>query len=419
MFTKEYTIKVHRKVASANIIKTEPKDSTFYLSNKGVDRKLVVNESLENIIYSIDRKPNSLVIYSNTLNILVTQFEKDGTPLFRLNAFPDKGSYEEFVKDIDTYEIIEEDGEYAVIHNEDKPNSTYFYNITNPIERSNKGIKVRKLTNRFKITISNINSEKAVVQLRSKSLFEPILHKNYVEIPESIIYINNIQYYLYNHSFNILDKEEIKDDNSPKDPVVGFTEEYHLQDNYNVVKYTSWRSNLLFDIKIETDLHFYLNTASTNKTDLIYCTKEEDYDHNLVHLFSVLYVKNTDSTLTKNPYNEREVRTPLGENYTILTNTYNQSKYSDYNYIKFGTNALKLNIDKALTMESSYLIVDGAEIKQKNVLSNQEMFESVAYRFDRAYGMYDLLGLLRYSNNDGSIDGFRTYYRDYGDNVKW
>ena len=62
--------------------KETPENSFFNLEiNK--EEKTTVNESFETKIYNIERKENQLIIYSNTLNIKVTDvFTDSGIPLY-------------------------------------------------------------------------------------------------------------------------------------------------------------------------------------------------------------------------------------------------------------------------------------------------------------------------------------------------
>lgn len=368
MINKKYNIPVHREIASSELIKTDIIDSHFKLDVVKNDRLIEINEDLEAIIYNIDRVKDQLVIYSNTLNLKITDKFFNTIPLYEKVVFNDEVDYLVFVKDLKEYIVEKTSEDFTVYFNSVSSDfvigKQVLYNIGNPLNRSDN-IKVRKLKNRFKITIKNINSEIASILLGSKYLFSPNIYKNFIEFNDSIFTIGTTQYYVYNNSFNLLDKIEVKVDN-PKDPIIDYINHYYLKE-YPIYEYTTWRSNLLFDQKIPTDFYYYLKLLPENKTDLIVQSYSKLDDTSLLFLFSSK-ISNKDYKLTINPYLETDILTPIGENFSLIFDENKNKKYNHYNDIKFGTERLVLDLENLIKNKMNYISTSDKDIYQEDVL---------------------------------------------------
>ena len=379
MIIKKYNIPIYRELATAEVVKETPENSFFNLEiNK--EEKTTVNESFETKIYNIERKENQLIIYSNTLNIKVTDiFTESGVPLyyfkeFNINNEEDiqnqeaiiDGMISEYLEGITEYKIDKSDGAVLYFNKTEellKIRSEYLYNIGNPITRT-PNVKVRKLKDRFKITIKNIKGLRARIDLGSRYVFEPVVYKNFKEIAETIVTINNNQYYLYNSSFNILNKSEYNENSyEVKDPVSML-----YVSNNNWFFYDSWRSNLLFDEKLKTKYYYYLKLNSPNATDLVLQSLYKQDSSNLLFMFSSDYSV-IENEITINPFTEIEAKKPLGENFSLVYKDNSYTKYNNYNDIKFGTEQLQLNFENVYKDKSLYLIDGGDVIYQSNKLN--------------------------------------------------
>lgn len=361
---KTYRVPIHRKIAEAALLKESTGNSLLHLEVEEKD-KVVINKDYETVIYNIIRKERSVDIYSNTLNISVTDKFYNNKGLYEYKEFLSK-------EDLDTFkqtliEYIEED--LILYFNSPYTNSSDYTNryciIGNPLTRSSN-IKVRKLKDRFKITIKNIDGNLAKINTNSLYLFEPTIYKNYIEFNSSILNINNKQYYIYNNSFNVVDKKEYSLINETKDPLLSF---YTYTDN--IVSYSSWRSNLLFNEKIDSNYYYYLKLESENKTDLILQTVEKREDPTLLLLFEREYIK-TNSKVTWTPFSETVNYVPTGESYTIVDNTVLDKKFNTYNDIKFSTERLLISVEKGVKNKTIYLVDGDTIIYQTNKLDNKE-----------------------------------------------
>lgn len=369
MISKKYKIPVYREVCSSELIKTGVTDSHFKLDVIKNERVLEVNEDFESIVYNVERDRDKLIIYSNTLNLKITDKFFNNIPLYEFVTFYNEEDYLNFIKDKKEYVVEKNPEDIVVYFNSNKDDfvigKQFLYNVGNPLNRSST-VKTRKLKNRFKITITNINSQIASVLVGSRYIFSPSVYRNFLEFYESIATIGNTQYYFYNHSFNGLNKIEVKVD-KPKDPVIEYLDYYFYKDykDYNVYKYTSWRSNLLFDQKIPTDFYYYLKLHPENKTDLILQSYSKIDDPSLLFICSSK-VTNKDYKMTINPYLETDVVTPVGENFSLIFDENKDKKYNHYNDIKFGTERLTLDLEKLIKNTTNYISILDKDIYQED-----------------------------------------------------
>lgn len=384
MVIKKYSIPIYRELATTEIIKEKPENSFFNLEIKK-EENISINESFETKIYNIERKEDQLIIYSNTLNFKVTDMFTDlGVPLYFYREFKIENEEElvneesiidsmiaEYIENLNEYKIDKSNGFFLYFNKEKetlKLKSEYLYNVGNPLNRTSN-IKVRKLKDRFKITIKNIKGLVAQVELGSRYVFEPIVYKNFKEIAETIISINNKQYYLYNNSFNMINKTEYNENSyEVKDPVINF-----YKNENNLFFYDSWRSNLLFDEKLKTKYYYYLQLNSPNATDLVLQSLYKQDSSDLLFMFSSNYSV-IENEITINPFTEIEVKKPLGENFSLVYKDNVDSKYNRYNDIKFGTEKLELNFENVYRDKSIYLLDNNTPIYQYSLLNFQNEY---------------------------------------------
>ena len=412
MIQKNYSIPIHRKIGSTELIKTDIKESHFNIEVKTYEKEIEVNENFESIIYNIDKKEDTLIIYSNTLNIKVTDKFYKNIPLYDMLETNIR-DFEYILKTIGEEYYLEKNNDDVVIYFNNKNNifiSDYYkiYNIGNPLTRTNN-IKVRKLKNRFKITVTGINTKLVSILLGSRYLFSPTIYKDFIEFHDMLVNIGTTQYYIYNHSFNILNKKElITDSGTVKDPVIEYISLTAIND-YPFCTYNSWRSNLLFDQKLNSELYYYLNTNSTNKTDLIIQSFSKlDTNEGLVFMFSSSIPKISYS-VTKNPYLRTEVSTPLGENYSIVFDNVKDYKYNKYNDIKFGTEKIVLDLEKSVVNRQRYLSNYFEDMYQEDKITN--------YTTETTKSVEDLPQIFRTNLNElnyvlEEIKNRQTFYRD-------
>lgn len=376
MIIKTYTIPVHRELASSEIIKTNIEDSSFALEIEN-KKNIEINTDFETRIYNIDKKENQLIIYSNTLNIKVTDKFYNDIPLYFKKNFDIEQEYKDFIKDREEYLVIFDENNYIVYFNKDDDefiaDAEELFVLNNPLKRSNN-VKVRKLKNRLKITITEIDSNNASVILPSRYLFEPKIYKNYIEFYESVIFLTNELYYIYNSSFNEVSKKEYCKGNYVKDPINMYSGYFN-----NIHYYTSWRSNLLFDEKLNTDFYYYLKLNSTNKTDLIEQSIVKKTGEDYLFLFSTTYENNVKNIIP-NPYLESTVSTPIGENYSLVYKENQNNKYNKYNDIKFGTERLLLDFEKNLKNKTKYIVSNHEVIYQEDKINTIKEYTEKEYQ---------------------------------------
>ena len=396
MFSKTYNVNIHRKISEPVLIKEEVKNSDFYLHVEE-ENKSFINSSFETEIYSIERNTDSLVIYSNTTNIKVTDKFYNDVPLYYV--------YDTSIGTLELSDIpikIQEDS-YLFLNKDGIKDPLkelkLIYEIGNPLTRS-ENIKIRKLKDRLKITIKNIDGVKAKIELNSKYLFEPKIHRNYLEFPESIVKLANNVVYLYNSSFNPQVKKEITSKNDPllKDPVQNIIEIQDYDSESYLITYDTYKTNLMFNSKINSNLYVYLNLNSSNKTDMLEISTKEVESSSYILLY-VKYTTKQKQDIGFNPYNETTVETPLGENYSIVFEENSSEKYHQSNDIKIATEVLNTNVFKLLDNRVRYLNVNGQQLYQTTEINNyyydyktkylndvEEVFKDNLYLFLQQYG---------------------------------
>lgn len=408
MFYKEYTIPVHRKIATTIANKTTVEDSHFFMETANKKDDIYINTYFESIIYNVERKNNSLIIYSNTLNLKVTDKFYNNVPLYYF--YNDNSELtlqldliEEKLQDFDNTEI------YFLNKTEELSklaNIKLIYDIGNPLTRS-ENVKVRKLKDRFKITIQNIDGLNAKIELNSKYIFEPTLHNNYIEFSESIVKIGSSLYYLYNHSFNKQSKVEIifDEDLTFKDPVLNFN--YIEYGKKTLVSYDTFKSNLLFNNKLDSDFYYYLRLNPSDKTDLIYQSIEEKFSNDLMLIFSIKK-RDVVRDIGINPHLKTELKTPLGENYTIVYTESSLDKYIRPEDIKIGTEVIVTDVINSAKSEVPYLYVGSQEYYQDLSVNLWPYYEY------NEHSTEDLDSIF-YDNYRELVHHLKNWYNDGGD----
>lgn len=371
MFIKTYNVPIHRKVATSELIKTTVSDSFFNLNVKK-EKDSVVNTTYETIIHNIETHNNVVNIYSNTLNIKITDKVIDNIPLYKKLTLSIEDMYV-FVAELKEPYLLNNTEEESTIYFNNINNILdtrieYYYNIGNPLTRTSN-IKVRKLKNRFKITVEGLSESTMSIILGSPYLFTPIVYNNHIEFYESLLTIGSTQHYLYNHSFDSISKGELSDSiSSLKDPVIkvltSTVSEAIVEPLYT---YESWRSNLLFDEKLRTNLYYYLNINPTEKTDNIIQSYEKLENTDYILIYSSV-LRDFEYSFTENPYLDTEIKDALGENFTLVFKE-DLQRYSQYNDIKIGTERLVLDFEKILKNKTLYLKTAKYDLFQYDIIS--------------------------------------------------
>lgn len=378
MIKKTYNIPLHRKIAEGYLKPSAIKTSDLFLEVIG-ERVGVSYDGLKSEIYSIDKTLSEVIVYTNTLGFKITDRYYNKKPLYNMVTFP-KGTSSKLLTELSAVIgrefLIEPFEEYvAVFFNYSKNTiellgEVFNINLIHPVFApflGNPYVKVKRLRDRLKVSISGINIDNVSVELLSDDLFEPRVHnENWVEFYECVFKDRSNRYvHVYNHSFESVTKVEYQKKTNLtqlKDPFNNVvTDEVG---DYIKYEYTSYRSNLLHNVEYNSDIYFYLNYDYTNKTDVFVVDIKENISENLLLLYSVTDVKR-DFDFVLNPYIVNKIYSLKGEDYTLMLSDNVNSKYNKPDDIRFGNTRIVLNLPNLVTKPIEYITDDSIVIVQE------------------------------------------------------
>lgn len=381
MVTKTYTVPLYRKISEGHLKPSDIKSSDLFLEVTG-ERIGTSNEnSPKSEIYSIDKTRRSIIVYSNTLGFKITDiFHTDNTPLYNMIVIPSVNSTKllselsaqvgtKFKTELLTESII-------VFFNYNKNLITldgidYRVDLIYPVAApflKHPDVKTKRLKDRLKVTITSVDPSTAVVELISTDLLKPKVHnENWIEFYECVIKDRSGKYiHIYNHSFENLNKIEFQKyvgniDYKVKDPILNIS--HTIVGEYLRYQYDSYRSNLLINTELNSDLYFYLNYAYENKTDLISVKFKEEVSEDLLEVYRL---KDTERKLDVlvNPYIENKLYSLCGENFTLMLEDNIKRKYNKPDDIRFGNTRVILDLYNMINKPVDYLRVGDNTIIQ-------------------------------------------------------
>ena len=428
MIKKTYNIPLHRKIAEGYLKPSSVKTSDIFLEVIG-ERVGVSYDGLKSEIYSIEKTRSEVIIYANTLGFKITDRYYKNKPLYNLVILPKDNSSNlltELSAIIGREFLIEAfEDTIAVFMNYTKNvvellGDTYQINPVYPIFApflNNSNIKVKRLRDRLKVSVSNIDVSNISVELVSENLFEPKVHnESWVEFYECVFKDRSNKYiHVYNHSFELLSKNEYQKKTNLtqiKDPAVSPIYSIDKGD-YVRFEYDTYRSNLLHNIDYNSDVYFYLNYDYTDKTDVFIIDVKENFSEDLVLLYSITDVKK-DFDFILNPYIINKIYSLKGEDYTLMFKENIKNKYNKPDDIRFGNTRVILNLPNLVTKPVEY-ITDG------NVVITQEEAYNAYYDggespipeslFKYRDVIQDLRQRLSDSRSGVQSDGEKNYYR--------
>ena len=437
MIVKEYNIPLYRRISTCKLKATETLRSDIYLKSSHVNNLEVNKDNFKTEIYNITRNPTSLIIYSNTTNLKITNKYFNNIPLYQvIRNIP-------LTISVEIVELIKNAvGEQLLIENKDESVTVYLNTELKTISKVDgvvvedvlvigdsainrvDNVLIRKLKDRLKITIKDLeNTENYSIRLGSNYLFEPKRHKNWIEFYECV-FPNLSQTFtqVYNHSFNIVNKVEyydLKEYNIDelKDPF--FLSDINLQEIYFdtevLVEYNSYRSNLLIPTSYVEELFIYLDISGdpVNKTKNFHVSTKELF---VSHLIPILTKRKQSDTyeFVENEFTKTILRTCNAEGYTVLLNDFKYEKYNRTDDVRLSNTRVLGNLYSVLENKENYISnIDGSEITQAtdlNLIFNLPR-QSIPVTTDSPNLMDNLKGEIdSYLTNTASFtDKFKIY----------
>ena len=393
MIIKEYSIPLYRRIAKCKLKATEALRSDIYLESSRTNNLEVNKDNYKTEIYNVTRNLKSLIIYSNTTNLKITNKYFNNIPLYQvIRDIPLDISAEiiELISSTITDELLidNKDGAVTIYLNTNlktisKVNGIKVEDILvigdSAINRMSN-VSIRKLKDRLKITINNLSdTDSYSIKVGSDYLFEPKVHKNWIEFYECVFpNLNQTHTHVYNHSFNIVDKKEyynIKeyDVDNLKDPTYGVSpsivETYY--DKEVVMQYKSYRSNLLLPIHYSEEFFVYLNISSNlaDKTKNFYVSTTELNSGTLIPILTKRK-QNVTYSAVENIFTNTVLRTCNSEGYTVLVDDFKDEKYNSNDDTRITTTRVSSNIVNIMKNKENYISSDtGFDILQENDLN--------------------------------------------------
>ena len=261
IFTKKYSGTIKRKVSEGVFtpsslpelyIKTEVKDEIELDSN--------IN-AYHSKIYNIFHKGDKVEITSNTLAIKLTTIKNKSEVFYReiLNYNLDKNL-------LTKYDIYSIDNKIYTNHQEDYIQvDQHIFQVVDVLSLDlwsrSDNITIRRLKDRFKITIKGIKSlDELHVALRFNSVLEPTIKEFNLYYHDCVL---DSSKFLYTHSFEYYLKEEVHQYSSTtyklRDIPISDISITRLNTNYVKIVYKTFRSNLFFSLHINDPCYIYYN----------------------------------------------------------------------------------------------------------------------------------------------------------------
>lgn len=336
VFTKTYSGKIKRAISEGQIC---PSTLPELYINKEQTTEIDSHNSEDlypSKVFNIVSKKQSVEITTNTLNILVSDVVIDGVIYyFYLDSIPTNlnvlAEYDyEIVNDkvyLNTDEKYLQDNEniYTVY----KVYSLDIYNLSS-------NVSIRKLKDRFKITIKTNNPSLINIDVKSNSIFSPTIYNNWLIFHDCIYKIDNSTSSLFTHSFELYDKVEIHQKNVNvllRDIPVNEVSIEHINDKYNKIIYKTFRSNLMINTELGQESFVYATKSQYSELEVCNYPKT---DLNIFPIFSIIKDKTRIKELNLNPYLNTNVYEGAGEKIyfiieditdsTFITKKYNRSK---------------------------------------------------------------------------------------------
>lgn len=342
VFTKKYTGSIKRKISEGHIVPSVLPE--LYIETEKETKSTITNtRKYSSKIFNIGEKNSHVEITTNTLKLKVTTTVIDGVPYFK-KLVGDVSKIKETPK-----ECVDYGGQYFT--NTDKDyiqigNQVFLvqslYRLSTYTQSPN--VLVRRLKDRFKITIKNTNIEQVLVELENEDLLEPKVTRTYTLLPEVVLLHDDQYRYLIAHTFEDYIKQELhskSEDIVLRDvPIDVITVEDYL-DNYYLVKYKTFRSNLFVEHNKELSTHVELEPFTDKLLNIKMTSKPT------VNTFLSITSKPTSlKKFETNPY----MYTPLldlnPKGYYFLWET--ESKYATASNTPLGCERVLLDKEKLL-----------------------------------------------------------------------
>lgn len=379
IFSKTYSGEIKRVLTEGQICPSVMPDMYIETEQtRNIDTSKI-DDVYTSKIYNIVLNKSSVEVTTNTLGILLTDVTVNNIDYYYYIESEDDILQYLQTKDALT---VYKDGVYYLNTNLDYislNSKVYKVNkvIPNDIWNRSDLIKIRRLKDRFKITVSTKNPSNLKIKFISNSALSPLIHRGSAFFYD-FIGINPTtgeKILLLNTTFNIYSKVEIHEkidhmilkEFSISDVTI---EDISSMPGYCFVKYNTFRSNNTVDISSNKELYISLNTSDT-LTELSVST---DFNDKFSSLITINKTNSTIKSITMNPY----ISTKLYKNKpeAILFVWGINKKYEKSFDVPLGCERFKLNLTNLRKRLVTKFIYNGySEIKDSIINYHQNNLE--------------------------------------------
>lgn len=366
LFSKTYSGKIKRAISEGLISPSAlpeayiKKESNTTINTENIESKYPAR------IFSIIPKSKSVEVTTNTLGIKITDIvDASGKPYYKFLTTSVSNS--RVLTKLDTYTYngvtyVNTDKDYI----QDGDNLIFLKDVQslNLWDRS-PNISIRRLKDRFKITIKTDTPEKLTIDLKVKSIFTPSIRNNWMSFYDCVYNtIDNKPAYLYTHSFEYYDKVEIHENStgvSLRDIPISNIEIQTIDENYKKISYKTYRSNLYINLELLNNSH--ISIVRVNEQSNLNITR--DLSAANINLFKITKTETLLKELELNPYLSTDLYKGRAEKLYFVWET--TTKYAhDFN-VPFGCERVELDFNKILKREKETLRIGGRIITEDNI----------------------------------------------------
>lgn len=379
VFTKKYSGKIKRAISEGQICpSTLPeyfieKESSIRVESN--NNKLIFPTKIMNVI----KKDRSVEITTNTLGLDITDVVVNGKPYYKkLSVLASD------VKVLSGYDYMLLDNTYYINTTEDYivdgENLIYIQDVIsiNLWDRSEK-VSIRRLKDRFKITVKTQNPSELKISLKTDSIFSPTYHNNWLTFYDCTFRnSSNKDVFLYTQSFEYYDKTEIHEKiNTPKlkDKVISNILVESIGDNYYKISYKTYRSNLCINTDLLTSAYIILKELHSQYVLEVEQVEPQETNNTITKISRLpTEIKKVEI----NPYLEIPRYKGRSERMYFVWET--NSKYATSFNTPLGCERVVLDINKLITNKTENIISSGGSIiKENNKRSSNTIYQTTPY----------------------------------------
>lgn len=340
IFSKTYSGKIKRVISEGQIC---PSTLPEYLIEKDIEHKDSVNYNYPSLIYNVEKSDSYVTVTTNTLAIKLTDKVYQDKPYYKMVLnFPNVQDIPENCVWIDGILCTNLEDRY-IEHNNNLYSIVDIYNTRYFLSSDN--ISIKRLADKFKITIKNINTESFNLELKHAHVFVPDRYGNILYFYDCFIKHEGKTIGIFSNNFEKYKKVDMffnTTNISLRDIPIGIIEKQVLGD-YIKVTYDCYKTNLSVIVG-EESVEVYFDTT-LNKLSLTPST---------ISIYKVVKPLTKFISIETNPYTKLDKFKGLGEKTIFCFDSKN--KYEVDKDIPLGMKRLIVDFKKLITSEKIDII---------------------------------------------------------------